>query len=239
MKKNKFKDFIVINCDGIDVVFSTAENGRSFNRHTEDGVTELHSIKDDFNVDEVAYLRQIHSDYIYNYTGNNDEFIENEGDALFTNVKNTAIGVFTADCVPVIIVDEKTGVIGAAHSGWKGTLNSITLKTLNDMKEKYDISPENTKVFIGPHIRQCCYEVSEELKAQFINKKDIDENVLFDGRNLNMESCIIKDAKEFGIKKENIKSLELCTYCTEKEKLFSYRKSNGTYGRLFAFAYIK
>lgn len=240
MKLNRYKDFIIFNEEKYKVLFSTAENNRNFNRHTEDGVKTLQELKEEFNVDDVIYLRQIHSDIIYKYTGDNKKgFIENEGDAIITNVKNTAIGVFTADCVPVILVDTKKNVIAAIHSGWKGTFSSITAKTIDRLKEEYEVNPKDLKAYIGPHIRQCCYEVSNELKEKFIKEKDICEDKLFSGRNLSMEQCIIKDLNDKGVKSQNIILLGLCTYCRKDIKLYSYRRSNGDYGRLFSFIILK
>ena len=80
----------------------------------------------------------------------------------------------------------------------------------------------------------------EELKEKFIEKFNmIPEENLFNGRNLSMELCIESDLKTIGLKDENIYSLKLCTHCEKESKLFSYRASNGTYGRLFSFIYIK
>lgn len=235
------KDFIVIDNENIKVIFSTAEEGKSFNRHTKDGVNTLNSLKDEFKVEDVVYIRQIHSDFVYLYDGKDREnFIENEGDAIITKIKNTAIGVFTADCVPVILVDDKNNAVAAIHSGWKGTFKSITKETIEKMEKEFGTNPNNIKAYIGAHIRQCCYEVSEELKEKFINEKsNIDKEILFKGRNLNMEACILDDLRRMGVKEENINSLNLCTHCTDKIKLHSYRKSNGAYGRLFAFVIIK
>ena len=239
--KNDFnivKDFLVYDLGKISIVFSTAEKDRSFNRHKDFGVENLNSILSDFNLEQIEYLNQIHSDNVYIYNGSED--IKNkEGDALITKEKNTAIGVFTADCVPIIIVDAKKNIIASIHSGWRGTFNSIVIKTLEKMVTEFNIDTNETKVFIGPHIRQCCYEVSEELKKNFIDKTKTNEDILFKSRNLSMEECILKDIREFGIKEENIYSLKLCTHCEDNVKLYSYRKSVGTYGRLFSFAFIK
>ena len=229
-------DFLTINIENINLCFSTAEKNRSFNRNIELGIENLKSIVEEFRLSDIQYLKQIHSDTVYTY--NEYDLKEKEGDALITNVKDVAIGVFTADCVPIIIVDNNNEVIGAIHSGWRGTFNSILLKTLYKMKEEFNIDIGSTKVFIGPHIRQCCYEVSEELKSDFLNKTQIEEKKLFKKRNLNLEECILKDIREFGILEENIYSIDLCTHCEEKLKLYSYRKSVGTYGRLFSFAFI-
>lgn len=232
------KDFLVLNNNKSKIIFSTAEGNRSFNRNTEEGIRALDSIKDDFNVDKILYLKQIHSDKVLNYDGEKC-FIENEGDGIITNKRSVAIGVFTADCVPVIIVNEVDGVIGAVHSGWKGTFNSITKKALQKMVDLYSVDHKNTKIYIGAHIRKCCYEVSEELKEKFIKEKNIKEDILFDGRNLNLKECVKKDSIDSGILEENIYDFDSCTYCEDKIKLHSYRKSDGSYGRLFSFVLLK
>ena len=236
---DKEKDFLIYNLGKIKIIFSTAINDRSFNRHKSFGVENLNSIVKDFNLDDIQYLDQVHSDKVFIYDGLNKNIKDEEGDAIITNVDNTAIGVFTADCVPIIIADVKNNIIASIHSGWRGTFNSIIVKTLEKMLNEFKTDISETKVFIGPHIRQCCYEVSEELKKSFIEKTNIDEDILFKNRNLSMEECILKDLREFGVRENNIYSLNLCTYCENDTKLFSYRKSVGTYGRLFSFAFIK
>ena len=184
-------------------------------------------------------MKQIHSNKVYTYRKGSNEFKDNEGDALITNEKKVIIGVFTADCVPVILVDKENEAIAAIHSGWKGTFSSIVTETILRMKEEYNSKAENIVAYIGPHIRQCCYEVSEYLKEQFLKKFDIEKDKLFDGKNLSLEECINNDLINSGVLEENIHSLGLCTNCEKEVKLHSYRKSNGAYGRLFSFVYIK
>ena len=242
LKLNSFKngnDFIKFQEGKFEVVFSTAENNKSFNRNTEEGIRELEALIDKFHGENVEYLKQIHSNKVYTYRKGSNEFKDNEGDALITNEKKVIIGVFTADCVPVILVDKENEAIAAIHSGWKGTFSSIVTETILRMKEEYNSKAENIVAYIGPHIRQCCYEVSEDLKEQFLKKFDIEKDKLFDGRNLSLEECINNDLINSGVLEENIHSLGLCTNCEKEVKLHSYRKSNGAYGRLFSFVYIK
>lgn len=235
----KEEDFLKFEGENFTIVFTNAENGRSFNRNTESGINELNSLKKRFKVKDVAYLRQIHSDRILSYKLDDAQFNNNEGDAILTDEKEVIIGVFTADCVPVILVDDKRGISAAVHSGWRGTFESITLKTIEKMKSEYGCKGEDIKAFIGPHIRKCCYEVSDDLKEKFLEKKkEIKPDIFFDNRNLNLEACIEKDMLDGGIKAENINSLNLCTYCCDKIKLHSYRKSEGAYGRMFAFVIL-
>jgi len=237
--KNK-DDFIIIDDEKYHVVFTNAERERSFNRNTEEGIKEINSLKKEFDANDVIYLKQIHSDKILIHQCNNKSIKDEEGDAIITNEKNVIIGVFTADCVPVILIDEENGVIAAIHSGWRGTFESITLKTIEKMKREFNTNEMKIKAYIGPHIRKCCYEVSEELKLKFIDKKKtIDEEKLFNENNLNLEECIIDDLKTAGVQDYNINSLNLCTYCSEDIKLHSYRKSKGSYGRMFSFIMIR
>ena len=229
-------DFTMIGGKNFQIVFTNAEKGRSFNRNTEEGIKELNSLKKEFNSDDVIYIKQIHSDRILKYEVDGKNIREEEGDAIITNEKNVIIGVFTADCVPIILVDEEREVIAAIHSGWRGTFESITLKTINKMKNEFGSDGRNIKAYIGPHIRKCCYEVSKELKQKFIEKKDtINEKELFSENNLNLEACIIDDLRRAGINDFNINSFGLCTYCSSEIKLHSYRKSQGSYGRMFSF----
>lgn len=233
---NKREDFLIIDNKKFQVVFTNAEKNRSFNRNTEEGRKELNSLKKEFNVDDIIYLKQIHSDKILKYVKNNKSIKDEEGDAIITNEKNVIIGVFTADCVPIILVDEENQVVAAIHSGWRGTFESITLKTIQKMKNEFNTNESNIKAYIGPHIRKCCYEVSEELKLNFIDrKKTISEQELFNENNLNLEACILDDLKTAGVQDNNISSLDLCTYCSDDIKLHSYRKSQGSYGRMLSF----
>ena len=236
----KKDDFIIIDDKKFQIVFTNAEKGRSFNRNTEEGIQELNSLQKEFNMNDIIYLKQIHSDKILKYTLNDKSIKDEEGDAIITNEKNVIIGVFTADCVPIILIDEEKEVIAAVHSGWKGTFESITLKTIEKMKKEFNTNEINIKAYIGPHIKKCCYEVSEELKFKFIDKKKtINKEELFDENNLNLEECIIDDLKTAGVQDYNINSLNLCTYCSEDIKLHSYRKSEGSYGRMFSFIMIR
>ena len=100
------------------------------------------------------------------------------------------------------------------------------------MKEKYGC--ENIKVIIGPHVRQCCYEVSEDLVEKFSEEfgKDV-----CNGRMLNLEKCVEIQLKGI-VKKENITSTRICTYCEKEVKMHSYRENQEKSGRLFSSIFI-
>ena len=88
---------------------------------------------------------------------------ESECDAVWSDQKNTALIIKVADCLPVSIIDPKTGAIANIHSGWRGTVQNITAATLSAMP----FDPPSTSAFLGPTIRVCCFEVGEEVATQF------------------------------------------------------------------------
>lgn len=227
-------EFINFKDDNIRINFSTAKNNLDFNISTTKGLDNLENIKKWFSVKEVGYLKQTHSDYIHLYDG-----IVHTGDAIITNKPNVAIGVFTADCVPILIYSKTKSVIAAIHSGWKGTFLEIVYKTIKKIVDIYSVDIKDLKVYIGPHNRECCYEFGKDVAAQFY-EKDIYKNIKFyNNGKLNLEACIVKQLAEVGVLKKNIKSLNICTFCNDKYELFSYRKQSVNYGRMYSFIYMK
>ena len=88
-------------------------------------------------------------------------------DALVTNLRGVAIGVRTADCIPVLLYDSVRGAIGAAHSGWRGTVNMIAKKTIVEMVRLFGCSPSNIRAVIGPGIGFDSFQVGEEVALVF------------------------------------------------------------------------
>ena len=82
-------------------------------------------------------------------------------DGLITNEPGLCLVTYFADCVPVYFIDPVNKSIGAAHSGWRGTVANITHEVVKLMKETYGSRPEDIHTFIGPSICQDCYEVDE------------------------------------------------------------------------------
>lgn len=230
---DKYK-FITFNEKGAEFVFSTAEGSLDFNIEQSQGIYDLEKLKEWFKVDSVGYLKQIHSDKIYKYDGKT-----HIGDALMTNNKNEAIGVFTADCVPVLLYDTENHAIAAVHSGWKGTFSVIVSKTIEAMKGEYNTSAENIIAYIGPHNRVCCYEVGDELISDFKKNELYSDIEISQGKNLDLEACIKVQLQSKGVKKNNIHALNICTYCNKDFKLHSYRKDTKESGRMFSFIILR
>lgn len=88
-------------------------------------------------------------------------------DALVTNIPDFAIGVRTADCVPVLLYDPVSHAIAAIHSGWKGTVQRIVERTVSTMQSEYGTSPSDLLAVIGPCISVDSFQVGAEVVEQF------------------------------------------------------------------------
>lgn len=226
-------EFLEVREDGAHIIFSTARGNLSFNINEADGKANLNKLKEMFNLVEVGYLRQIHSSDVFIYDG-----IDHEGDAIITDKRKVAIGVFTADCMPILIYDKTKKIIAAVHSGWKGTLNCIGENTILKMQSQYNSKPEDLIVYIGPHNRSCCYEVGSEVKELFSSKELYKGLEVVEVGKLNMEKCVVTQLEHVGVSSKNIHIIDACTYCNKDLTLYSYRKLKDKCGRMFSFIYL-
>lgn len=233
LKKDNYK-FISYTNGSAEFIFSTAYNGLNYQMNTPEGIINLNKLKELFNLDKIGYLKQIHSDKIFKYDDKTEE-----GDALITSNPGTGIGVFTADCVPVLLYDSINKICAAVHCGWRGTYSEILIKTIEMMKSEYCCGADSITAAIGPHNRVCCYEVGEELIELFTEKQRYkNQNIIQDGR-LNLEACLKKQLTDEGVNSNNIVCADECTYCSRDMIFHSYRNDKENAGRMFSFIYMK
>ena len=165
-----------------------------------------------------------------------------EGDALVTNLKNVPLLIFTADCVPISIIDNVNKAIGLVHAGWRGTYEQISMKTIEKMQELYNSKPEDLVCIIGPSIGPCCYEVSKDLIDKFVDRFEKTTDNIYESHDesvfLNLWSVNKSILKNSGVKEENIHDMNLCTSCRSDE-FYSYRKDDKTLGRIGTILEIK
>jgi len=181
----------------------------------------IETILKELNLDKYYECKQIHSD-IVNIVDNN--YINNTtGDALITNQKNIPLIIKVADCIPIILYDKEQHVLALVHSGWKGTLNNITNKTIDIMIKNFNSKINNISVYIYPSIRKCHFEVEADVYSLFKDKiKDIDKYTTQNQNKYYIElQSIIKDnLNNLGI--TNIIDTNICTYCNHNI-YYSYR----------------
>jgi YfiH family protein len=154
-----------------------------------------------------------------------------EYDALITDVPNTFLGILTADCLPIFIVDQKKKVVAAIHAGRQGTALHITTKVLEKMDEEFGCTSENLLIAMGPSIGPCCYEIDEDV---FRSEWEPFSTFVGDGKRMvDLAEINIAQMKEEGIKEKQIFRIHLCTSC-HIHLFFSYRREGRT-GRQLSF----
>lgn len=189
------------------------------------------------SVKDIVVPRQTHSNRVLVVDSSDIEgkSLENV-DALVTKCKRMLIGVNTADCLPLIVIDERAGVTGVAHAGWRGAVNGVIENLLKTMKQEGS-NMEDCKAYIGPTICEDCFEVGEEVAEQFpedcVNRR-------FSKPHVNLPKFAHDILKTFGLKEENIISSpqELCTHCHPRI-FFSARKEGINSGRNYSFVMMK
>lgn len=190
--------------------------------YTYKGYTLENLIKD-LNIDNYYILKQIHSNKVFDITNIPKNY---EGDGLITNKSNIALVTKSKDCNSIFIIDSKNKILGNIHSGWKGTLHSIITIAINQMKEKYNSASKDIKIVFNPSIRECCFEVDNDVYDLFIKKyKDKSYYQKVGNKyHINLVRIIKDDAKKLGIKEENIIDNNICTLCNRK--LFNSHRNN-------------
>lgn len=191
--------------------------------------------RDDENIWTLAAAWQVHSASVRTVRNVEDARCDEERcDALTTDQPRILLAVKTADCVPVILGDSRTGACAAVHAGWRGTVESIIARTLHRMREEYGTNPSDVRAAIGSAARGCCYEVGadviETFRERFPDMRDI-FNKTRDGHALiDLHEANRRQLTEAGVSPERIHVAALCTMC-RTDLFFSYRREKSVYGR--------
>ncbi len=156
-----------------------------------------------------------------------------ETDSLWTRERNIPIAVVTADCVPIVLIAKRSGnqnalAIAAVHAGWRGTFARIVQKTIVSINQDLNLKL-HWEAHIGPCIGVCCYDVSDEIAAQFTKEfgnssTSLTSNPVIESKRdkpfLNLAKVNELQLIEAGVSK--ITHSAVCTKCSEK-RFFSYR----------------
>ena len=191
----------------------------------------------DMNIElnQCVFTQQTHSDHVVSVSecdaGKGTLTYESgfaDSDALYTRSNNVMLGVFHADCVPLLMFDPFTGIVCAIHAGWQGTVKEITAKTIQHLIDHEHVLAKNLLVYIGPAICQNNFEVGADVIAKvqgmsfdttpFIYYKPETEKAHVDNKGLNLQQCL-----NLGVPLNNITVDKNCTFANQ-ENFFSYRK---------------
>lgn len=160
-------------------------------------------------------------------------------DGFITNKKGILCTAFFADCVPLYFYDPVTDLIGLAHAGWKGTVNRMAQKMVEQFKE-LGADPESILVIIGPCISKPYYEVDDRV-IQKVSKELQAKTTAYAGENhyyLDLKQLNVEILLQSGILRHNIDITNYCTF-KDQELFFSYRRDEGKTGRMLAFIGMK
>ena len=176
-------------------------------------------------------LRQIHSAEVHLADALGDR--EREGDALITDRPGLCVGVRTADCVPLLILDTSTHAVAAVHAGWRGTAAAIVTRTLARFTDLYQSRPADLQVAIGPCIRACCYQVSEDVAARFSAWPSSVVPQANGKPHIDLAAANRAQLVAAGLDPATIFDSGLCTSCSV-DRFFSFRREPQNPGRMLS-----
>lgn len=151
------------------------------------------------------------------------------GDGLISDTRGLAVGVKTADCLPILLVDSTHMVVAAVHAGWRGTAAGIAGRAIRLMHERFGVNPAEVEAAIGPGIGECCFEVGPEVAREFKPWESEDKTCLDLARinQLQLEADGVKKVYKSG----------LCTKCGNG--FYSFRRDGEQAGRMISFVGLK
>ncbi|MEX2262085.1 MAG: peptidoglycan editing factor PgeF [Bryobacteraceae bacterium] len=176
---------------------------------------------------EIASLKQIHSNICQN--ADSAAGCLGEGDALVSRRPGRRLSVRTADCVPILLADERTRAVAAVHAGWRGTVSRVAPAAVQALCKRYGSQPDDLHAAIGPGIGMCCFEVGPEVAAQFGKSGRARVDLIDENR---------RQLRGLGVPPERIYTANLCTCCL-KDRFHSFRRDRERAGRMVSLVGIR
>jgi len=187
-----------------------------------------HRVADDIGVlpEKLLSVSQYHSADIVDVKQPWERMQTPKADGMITDQSNIGLGILTADCGPVLFADAKNAIIGAVHSGWRGTVAGINEHMIEKMLEK-GAERASIRAFLGPMIAQASYEVGEDVRQQVIAHNRLHDDLFLktahEGKYLfNLPGLIARrlEATKIGHIEDVVKD----TYA-DTDGYFSYRRN--------------
>lgn len=172
---------------------------------------------------DLVATRHVHGTAVYRVgepLADNAEF-----DGLVCDRPGPVLGAFAADCIPILFGDPVARVVGAAHSGWRGTLAGVQRNVVARMEE-LGASPAAIRVALGPCIGPCCFEVGPEVVAEFEAAFPGADGIVVPGprkQHVDLRRALRRQLEAAGVTPAHIDDRPPCTRC-ESERFFSYRR---------------
>jgi polyphenol oxidase len=187
-------------------------------------------------LDSLVRMRQVHCTDVYEAAEGKlhpTPFSEwPEADIAVTDDPSLVVSVRTADCVPILLADRRTGAVAAIHAGWKGTAEGAAIVAVKALTSRYGTNTEDVIAAVGPSIGPCCYEVGRDLAAHFSSHPEASRWFSRDVKpHLDLWRASRDQLRRAGIPSKQIHVCELCTF--DHPALFhSFRRDGKNAGRL-------
>jgi YfiH family protein len=180
----------------------------------------------------VRTVKQIHSGIVLDAEEVAiDEIPPPEGDALISDRAGVRVGVRTADCVPILLVDPSIPAVAAIHAGWRGSAANIAAAAVRELAARWKVNPANLRAAIGPSIGVCCYEVGPEVAHRF----DTWNSKLRQAHGpVHLDLPAINEAQLRAAGVADIWKSGECTFCLPST-FFSFRRERERAGRMLSF----
>jgi YfiH family protein len=185
-----------------------------------------------FAPERLVRVRQVHGATIL---AAHEVDASSEADAIWRHREHPGehvVGVMTADCVPLLLVDRRATVCAAVHSGWRSTVANIAGKTVELLHEQAGIAPTDLRAAIGPCIEVDAFEVGPEVAEQFdpafvLRRPDRKPHV-------DLVAAVRAQLEQGGVPVNQIERVGACTHANP-DSYFSYRREGGQQGQHLAF----
>jgi purine-nucleoside/S-methyl-5'-thioadenosine phosphorylase / adenosine deaminase len=179
---------------------------------------------------QVLFLKQVHGARVVEAPWPGTP----EADAATASEPGWILGVETADCLPLLLVDPERRAVAAVHAGWRGTAAGVAMRAVEALRTAGS-RPEHLLAALGPAIGPCCYEVGEELEAVFGPRGSGFFRPGPRGRpHLDVRAANHRQLVESGLRPDRIQDVDECTYCRD-DLYHSYRRSGPDAGRMLSF----
>ena len=183
-------------------------------------------------------LHQVHGAAVHLLAPGDDTApAELRGDAIVTVPGGQPIGVFTADCAPILLADPVTGIVAAVHAGWKGTVAGVAAAAVQAMRDHHGVEPADLQAAIGPTIGPCCFEVGDEVVAALQGAPWPGTVAAVVPRtpraHADLFTANIAQLVAVGLRPDRVHASRVCTAC-DPTLFYSWRRDAATTGRLQA-----
>ena len=171
--------------------------------------------------DDASSCRQVHGTSVVETVQGTFAGNRPEADGGWTACPGLAVGVWTADCVPVLISDERGEYVAAVHAGWRGTVRGILPEAIRKLRKASGQDISGFFAVIGPSIKSCCYPVGEdvwtEIKNAWPSWTPRDKSTRLD-----LADLLCHQLSVAGFENGQIGEISLCTMC-HPDLFFSHR----------------